>query len=50
MSEKHAGFIINKEGASSADIYSLIKTVQQRVYEEYGIKLETEVRLIGKFE
>ncbi len=50
VSEKHAGFIINKEGASSADIYSLIKTVQQRVYEEYGIKLETEVRLIGKFE
>ena len=50
VSEKHAGFIINKEGASSADIYSLIKTVQQRVYEEYGIKLETEVRLIGRFE
>ena len=50
VSEKHAGFIINKEGASSADIYSLIKTVQQKVYEEYGIKLETEVRLIGRFE
>lgn len=50
VSEKHAGFIINKEGASSSDIYSLIKAVQQRVYEEYGIKLETEVRLLGKFE
>ena len=50
VSEKHAGFIINKGGASSHDIYMLIKRVQQEVQEGYGILLEPEVKLIGKFE
>lgn len=46
VSEKHAGFIINKGGATAQDVLDLIKYVQDRVYEEKGIHLEPEVRLI----
>ena len=47
VSEKHAGFLINKGEATSADIYSLIVEVQRRVYESSGVKLEPEVKLLG---
>lgn len=46
VSEKHCGFIINKGGASSADIKSLIKKVQDKVLEDSGVTLECEVRII----
>ena len=46
VSEKHAGFIINKGGATAQDVLDLIKYVQDRVFEEKGIHLEPEVRLI----
>ena len=44
VSEKHAGFIINKGGATTSDILNLIKTVKETVYEKHGIMLETEVK------
>lgn len=44
VSEKHAGFIINKGGAKAADICDLIALVQETVYREKGIFLETEVK------
>lgn len=47
VSEKHAGFIINRGGATAADILSLIKHVQARVKAQAGVSLETEIRLIG---
>lgn len=47
VSEKHAGFIINRGGATAADILSLIKHVQARVKAQTGVSLETEIRLIG---
>ena len=47
VSEKHAGFIINTGGATAGDIYSLIREVQKRVFEKFGVHLETEVRLLG---
>ncbi len=47
VSQKHSGFIVNKGGASSQDILDLIKLVQLRVKEEFGVELETEVRIIG---
>lgn len=50
VSEKHAGFIINKNNATSSDIYNLIRLVQQTVKEQTGIQLETEVKLLGDFE
>lgn len=47
VSEKHAGFIINRGGATAADILSLIKHVKARVKAQTGVSLETEIRLIG---
>ncbi len=46
VSEKHAGFVINKGGATSADIMKLITEVQKRVFETSGVKLEPEVRFM----
>lgn len=46
VSEKHAGFIINKQGATSADITALIREVQRRVKEQTGVELEPEVILL----
>lgn len=44
VSEKHAGFIINKGGATTSDILSLIEEVRNTVYEKHGVMLETEVK------
>lgn len=43
VSEKHCGFIINKDGATAADIRRLIKEVQDRVKEQFDVELEPEV-------
>ncbi len=50
VSSKHAGFIINKGDATAADIYSLIKAVQDKVDEMFGVRLEPEVKMLGEFE
>ncbi|MBQ7796482.1 MAG: UDP-N-acetylmuramate dehydrogenase, partial [Lachnospiraceae bacterium] len=50
VSEKHAGFVINKGGATASDIYTLCKEVEQKVQEAFGISLEMEVELLGEFE
>lgn len=47
VSELHSGFIINRGGATAADILQLMEIVQARVFDEFGVKLETEVRIIG---
>ena len=49
VSEKHAGFIINKGEATCKDVMKLIKLVQKTVNEHSGIELECEVKPIGKF-
>lgn len=46
VSEKHAGFVINKGHAKSSDVLDLIKHVQDVVYKEKGVVIEPEVRLI----
>lgn len=46
VSEKHAGFIINIGGATSADVEELIAQVQRIVMEKTGVRLEPEVRVI----
>lgn len=46
VSEKHAGFIINSNGAGADDVRTLIDIVQKTVYERYGIMLECEIRMI----
>ena len=50
VSEKHCGFIINRGEATATQIYQLIQYVKDIVYQNTGITLETEVRLIGDFE
>lgn len=49
VSEKHAGFVINRDHASASEIYALCREVQRRVYEKSGVRLELEVRLVGEF-
>ncbi|MEE3482301.1 MAG: UDP-N-acetylenolpyruvoylglucosamine reductase, partial [Lachnospiraceae bacterium] len=46
---KHAGFVVNTGKASASDIFAVITHVQEKVYETSGVRLEPEVRLIGKF-
>ncbi|SEB07002.1 UDP-N-acetylmuramate dehydrogenase [Thalassobacillus cyri] len=48
VSKKHAGFIVNKNNASTTDYISLIEHVQQTVKEKFGVDLEREVRIIGE--
>ncbi len=50
VSEKHCGFVINCNQATSTDIANLIKDVQKKVKEAFDIALETEVKFVGKFE
>lgn len=48
VSEKHAGFIINKNKATAKDILDLVSLVQKTVYEKHRVMLEPEVKIIGK--
>ncbi len=46
VSEKHAGFIINKGGATTADVIALIEHIQKTVFEKHDVLLESEIRII----
>lgn len=48
VSEKHAGFVINRDNAKSEDILKLIDYCIKKVYEDTGITLEPEIRIIGE--
>lgn len=48
ISEKHAGFIVNKGNATAKDILELIEYTQEKVYEKAGEKIELEVEIIGE--
>lgn len=48
VSEKHAGFIINRGKATASDILELMDQVKRRVFDQYGIMLEPEVRILGE--
>ncbi len=47
ISAKHANFIINRKNASAADIFALMKLVQETIWKKFNIALEPEVRIIG---
>lgn len=49
VSEKHCGFVVNRGGATAADIYELCRRVRQRVWEHSGVELELEVKVLGDF-
>ena len=48
VSEKHAGFVINKSDATTKDILDLMKKIQETVLEKNGVKLEPEVIFVGR--
>ncbi|AVQ97402.1 UDP-N-acetylmuramate dehydrogenase [Ethanoligenens harbinense] len=47
VSDKHAGFIVNMGGATCADVVALIRQIQAAVLQKTGVKLESEIRIIG---
>jgi UDP-N-acetylmuramate dehydrogenase len=50
VSPKHAGFILNTGNAKAADVFTLIRKIEDRVWQRFGVKLEREVKLIGEFD
>jgi UDP-N-acetylmuramate dehydrogenase len=50
VSEKHSNFIVARSGATAGDVHRLIRLIQDRVAEEFGIDLEPEVQFIGDFD
>ena len=49
VSEKHCGFVINKENATAADIVEIMNQVSMIVKEKFGVELEPEVKRLGEF-
>ena len=49
VSEKHCGFLINAGGATASDVMELIRQIQAKVKEQFGVTLEPEVKFLGKF-
>lgn len=48
VSELHSGFIVNVGNATAADVLGLIGLVQNKVRENFGVDLQTEVKIIGE--
>lgn len=46
VSEKHCGFVINYDNATATDIINLMKDVQAKVKEQFGVELEPEVKIV----
>jgi UDP-N-acetylmuramate dehydrogenase len=47
ISEQHANFIVNDEGAQATDVVDAINHVRRVVYDRTGVELEPEIQLIG---
>lgn len=45
ISEKHAGFIVNYNNATAEDVLSIINYVKNKIFEKYGVNLETEIEI-----
>jgi UDP-N-acetylmuramate dehydrogenase len=46
VSENHAGFVINRGGATSEDVRTLVKHIQESVYKNSGVEIECEIKII----
>ena len=46
VSEKHAGFIVNKGGATASDVLTLMENIKEAVYKNHGIFLESEIEYV----
>jgi len=49
VSERHANFIINEKDARASDVDALILQIQEKVFQQSGIRLETEVKKVGQW-
>lgn len=47
VSERHAGFVVNLGGATSADVVAVMRHVRGVVFDRFGVALEPEVRFVG---
>ena len=47
VSSKHCGFVVNRGGATAADVLSLCRQVESEVYRRFGVSLEMEVKTLG---
>lgn len=50
VSEKHGGFVVNTGEATAADVLALCREVNRRVYEEFQVNLEMEVKILGEIQ
>jgi UDP-N-acetylmuramate dehydrogenase len=50
ISPKHAGFILNTGKAKAVDVFALIRKIEDKVWDRFGVRLEREVKLIGDFD
>ena len=48
MSEKHAGFVINKGNATTAEVLSLMRFIREEIEKKNGVTLEAEIKLCGR--
>jgi UDP-N-acetylmuramate dehydrogenase len=48
VSEKHCGFVVNLGESSAEDVLHLIGVIQKTVFDRFGVRLETEIRIIGE--
>ena len=49
VSEMHCGFVFNKDQATASDVMNLMNQVSDKVYEEFGVRLQPEVKRLGEF-
>ena len=49
VSTKHAGFVVNVDNATASNVRQLMQDVQDKIYEQNGVRLEPEVRFVGEF-
>jgi UDP-N-acetylmuramate dehydrogenase len=48
ISAKHTNFIVNRGGATAADVVAIMELTQERVHNHAGVTLEPEIRIIGE--
>ncbi|WP_404462167.1 UDP-N-acetylmuramate dehydrogenase [Sutcliffiella horikoshii] len=48
VSDMHANFIVNDDGAKAQDVLDLIEYIKKTILEKYNVQLETEVEIIGR--
>lgn len=50
IAQRHANFILNCGGATAGDIFTLIRHIQNRVEQQWALRLEPEVKMLGEFQ